>query len=70
MINLNFNSEDECKKYLKTLLENTDYVCLSDVKDQLENYQELVFYRQSIRACFLLPTVFVSIPEEPKPIWK
>ena len=37
MINLTFQNFEECKEYMKALLEKTDYVCLDDVKNQLEN---------------------------------
>jgi len=65
-----FNSLDECKEYIKVLLEKTDYICLDDVKNQLENYQDLVIYRQYLRNCFFNPSFNLSLLEEPKPIWK
>jgi hypothetical protein len=70
MINLNFSSSQECKEYLKTLLEKTDYICLDDVKNELENYQDLVNYRLYIRTIFFEPGCIIKIPEEPTPIWK
>jgi len=70
MINLTFQNFDECKQYMKVLLEKTDYICLDDVKNQLENYQILVNYRTSLRFYFLNPKFSASIIEEPKPIWK
>ena len=44
MINLTFQNFEECKEYMKALLEKTDYVCLDDVKNQLENYEILIGY--------------------------
>lgn len=70
MINLSFGNFEECKEYMKTLLEKTDYICLDDVKNQLQNYEILVQYRSLLRNCFLYPKFNVSLPEEPKPIWK
>ena len=70
MINLSFGNFEECKEYMKTLLEKTDYICLDDVKNQLENYQVLIDYRSFIRSNFLNPKFNVSLPEEPTPIWK
>jgi hypothetical protein len=70
MINLTFQNFEECKEYMKALLEKTDYVCLADVQDQLENYQVLVGYRESVRYYFLNPVFTVSLLEEPAPIWK
>jgi hypothetical protein len=70
MINLTFKNFEECKEYIKTLLEKTDYVCLTDVETQLENYQTLIAYRATLRNYFLNPGFNVSLPEEPAPIWK
>lgn len=70
MINLSFKNFEECKEYMKALLEKTDYVCLTDVEAQLENYQTLVAYRATLRYFFLNPKFTVLLPEEPKPIWK
>jgi hypothetical protein len=70
MINLTFQNFEECKEYMKALLEKTDYVCLDDVKNQLENYEILIGYRSFVRSNFLNPKFTVSLPEEPKPIWK
>jgi len=70
MINLNFVHFEECKEYMKILLEKTDYVCLTDVKDQLENYEDLLYYRQFLRNYFLYPSLNVSMLKEPIPVWK
>ena len=70
MINLTFKNFEECKEYMKTLLEKTDYICLDDVKNQLENYEVLIVYRSFVRSNFLNPRFYVSLPEEPTPIWK
>lgn len=70
MINLTFKNFEECKEYMKTLLEKTDYICLDDVKNDLLNYQDLVMYRSFLRGTFFRPTLTVSLPQEPKPIWK
>ena len=70
MINLTFKSFNECKEHMKILLEKTDYICLDDVKNQLENYQDLVNYRTSLRYYFLKPKFSALIIEEPAPIWK
>jgi len=70
MITKAFNSLDECKEYMKVLLEKTDYVCLADVKNELENYQDLVNYRQYLRNYFLRPLLTISVLEEPTPVWK
>jgi hypothetical protein len=69
MINLTFKNFEECKEYMKSLLEQTDYICLADVKDDLVNYQDLITYRSSLRSYFFNPVLNVSLPE-PKPIWK
>ena len=70
MITLNFKNFEECKAHMKMLLEKTDYVCLTDVEAQLENYQTLVIYRSTLRNYFLNPGFNVSLSEEPTPIWK
>jgi len=70
MINVNFKTFEECKEYMKALLEKTDYVCLADVQDKLENYQDLVGYRTTLRNYFLTPKFSALVPEEPTPIWK
>jgi hypothetical protein len=70
MINLTFKNFEECKEYMKSLLEQTDYICLADVKDDLVNYQDLIIYRSSLRNYFFNPILNVSLPEEPTPIWK
>ena len=70
MINLSFGNFEECKEYMKTLLEKTDYICLDDVKNQLQNYEILLQYRLELRNCFLYPRFNVALPEEPTPIWK
>jgi len=70
MINLTFQNFEECKEHMKMLLEKTDYICLDDVKNQLENYQDLVGYRSTLRNYFLYPGFNVSLSEEPTPIWK
>ena len=67
---INFNSFNECKEHMKILLEKTDYICLDDVKNQLENYEDLVNYRTSVRSYFLNPQFSALIIEEPTPIWK
>lgn len=70
MINLTFQNFEECKEYMKGLLEKTDYICLDDVKNGLLNYQDLVLYRSFLRGIFFRPILTISLPEEPKPIWK
>lgn len=63
-----FKNLDECKKYVKEKLEETDYVALVDVKDKISNYNDFIQYRSLLRNSFLNPSLNIYL-DEPDPIW-
>jgi hypothetical protein len=65
---INFKNLEECKKYVKEKLEETDYVTLIDVKDKISNYEEFIQYRSLLRNSFLNPSLNIYL-DEPNPIW-
>jgi hypothetical protein len=64
-----FQNLEECKKYVKEKLQETDYVTLNDVKDKIYNYEEFIQYRSFLRKSFLNPSLYLYLTE-PDPIWR
>ena len=53
-----FQNLEECKKYVKEKLQETDYITLNDVKDKIYNYEEFIQYRSFLRKSFLIIRIF------------
>lgn len=59
-----------CKNEAKQLLNKTDWSNLSDAQTQLDNYEEFVEYRKTLRNYIINPVENPDFPIEPEARWK
>jgi hypothetical protein len=58
---------NEVKAKAKELLEQTDYVVLSDVN--ITNKDEFISFRSNVRMAYLYPNYSFTFQDVPTPIW-
>jgi len=59
-----------CKTQAKQLLSKTDWSNLNDVQNELDNYEEFVEYRKTLRNYIINPVENPDFPIEPEARWK